>query len=234
MRIIPAIDLIHGRCVRLYQGDYKKATQVADDPEAQLQRFIDSGAEMVHIVDLDGARTGLPEQLPLIAALCSQSSIPIEVGGGIRNLQTLERYLEAGVSRVVLGTAAIEDKAFLQTALTQYGAAVAVGVDAKEGKVATRGWEKVTETDYLLFSKELEAMGAQTIIFTDIAKDGTMAGPNLEAFQRLKTEVQCRIVASGGIRHMDDIQALSDIGIEEAIVGKAIYEGRIVLRGSRR
>ena len=233
MKIIPAIDLINGQCVRLYQGDFSKATQVADDPQSQLQQFIDDGAEMIHIVDLDGARAGQPVQEELIQRLCSLSAVPIEVGGGIRDIDTVKQYADMGVTRIVLGTAAIEDRVFLQNALDVFGDFIAIGIDAKDGKVATRGWENVTETDFITFTKEMEDLGAKTIIFTDISKDGTMSGPNLDAYKQLKQAVKCQIVASGGIRSMEDIQALSDIGITEAIVGKAIYEGRVVLGGQR-
>ncbi|MGV3489529.1 MAG: 1-(5-phosphoribosyl)-5-[(5-phosphoribosylamino)methylideneamino]imidazole-4-carboxamide isomerase [Tuberibacillus sp.] len=233
MKIIPAIDLINGQCVRLYQGDFSKATQVADDPQSQLQRFIDDGAEMIHIVDLDGARAGQPVQQELIHRLCALSTVPIEVGGGIRDIETVKRYVDMGVSRIVLGTAAIEDSSFLQKALDTYGDYIAIGIDAKDGKVATRGWENVTETDFITFTQQMESQGAKTIIFTDISKDGTMKGPSLEAYKQLKRAVTAQIVASGGIRSMEDLQALSDIGITEAIVGKAIYEGRVMLGGRR-
>lgn len=232
MKVLPAIDLINGKCVRLYQGDFSKATQVADDPEAQLQRFIDNGAEMIHIVDLDGAKAGKPVQLPLIARLCTLSSVPIEVGGGLRDLRAVKQYIDAGAGRIVLGTAAIENQNFLQQALDRYRDHIVIGVDAIDGKVATRGWETVTETEDTSFIKQMEALGVKTIIYTDISKDGTMSGPNIEAYKRLKQTTSCHIVASGGIRGMVDLRALSEIGISEAIVGKAIYDRKVVLGGS--
>jgi phosphoribosylformimino-5-aminoimidazole carboxamide ribotide isomerase len=229
IRILPAIDLIEGQCVRLYQGEFSSSSKVADDPETQLLQFINSGAEMIHIVDLDGARAGIPVQFETIKYLCSRSAVPVEVGGGIRSIETINRYIDAGVSRLVLGTAAIENEALLKEALNSYADKIAIGIDAKGGKVATRGWESITETDYVNFTKRMEDLGAQTIIFTDISKDGTMSGPNFEAYKELQETVSCNIVASGGIRDMQDLIALNEIGITEAIVGKAVYEGRVTL-----
>lgn len=231
MRILPAIDLIDGQCVRLYQGEFSSSIKVADDPVTQIKRFIDNGAEMIHIVDLDGARAGKPVQFDLIKRLCSHSSVPVEVGGGIRTIETIKRYINAGVSRLVLGTAAIENEVLLQKVLDSYANKMAIGIDAKDGKVAIRGWESVTETDYIMFTKRMEDLGAQTIIFTDISKDGTMSGPNFNAYKKLQETVSCKVVASGGIRNMEDLSALNEMGITEAIVGKAIYEGRVVLGG---
>ena len=231
MRILPAIDLIEGQCVRLYQGEFSSSSKVADDPVLQIKQFIENGAEMVHIVDLDGARAGKPVQFELIKRLCSLSSIPVEVGGGIRTIETIKRYINAGVSRLVLGTAAIENETLLQEALDYYADKIVIGIDAKDGKVAIRGWESVTETDYVMFTKRMENLGAQTIIFTDISKDGTMSGPNFEAYKQLQEVVSCKVVASGGIRNMEDLKVLKEMGITEAIVGKAIYEGRVVLGG---
>ncbi|WP_226034825.1 1-(5-phosphoribosyl)-5-[(5-phosphoribosylamino)methylideneamino]imidazole-4-carboxamide isomerase [Aquibacillus saliphilus] len=231
MKILPAIDLIDGKCVRLYQGDFNKTTQVGSDPETQLSTFIKDGAEIVHIVDLDGARNGEARQYDLIRKLCSQSSIPIQVGGGIRNLETIKNLVEAGASRLVLGTAAIEDEDFLKEALAKYSNHIVIGIDAKDGKVATRGWETVSEVDYIEFAKKMESLGVETIVFTDISRDGTMTGPNLVALENLLKAVNCKIVASGGIKDNSDLIALREIGIKEAIVGKAIYEGTVTLKG---
>ncbi|WP_053219524.1 1-(5-phosphoribosyl)-5-[(5-phosphoribosylamino)methylideneamino]imidazole-4-carboxamide isomerase [Virgibacillus senegalensis] len=232
MKIIPAIDLIDGKCVRLYQGDFSRTTQVGMDPEAQLAEFIRNGAEMIHIVDLEGARTGKGSQLDLITRLCRLSTVPVEVGGGIRTMETINRLIEAGASRLVLGTSAIEDKAFLTTALKAYPEHIVIGIDAKDGKVATRGWETVSKIDYIDFARQMEDLGVKTIVFTDISKDGTLSGPNLQALQQISTAVGCKVVASGGIKDMADIKQLEKIGIEEAIVGKAIYDGRVALRGA--
>jgi phosphoribosylformimino-5-aminoimidazole carboxamide ribotide isomerase len=233
MKIVPAIDLIDGKCVRLYQGDFKQTTQVAKDPESQLKRFIRDGAELVHIVDLDGARIGEPAQYELISRLCSISQVPVEVGGGIRNIKTVEKYVNAGVSRVVLGTAALEDMDFVEEALARFPENIVIGIDAKDGKVAVRGWETVSNIDFIQFAKTLADKGAKTIVFTDISRDGTMSGPNIEQLEQLLQEVDCHIVASGGISSKEDIEALAEIGITEAIVGKAIYEGQVSLQGEK-
>ncbi|QTM99542.1 1-(5-phosphoribosyl)-5-[(5-phosphoribosylamino)methylideneamino]imidazole-4-carboxamide isomerase [Sediminibacillus dalangtanensis] len=231
MKIIPAIDLIDGKCVRLYQGDFSRTTQVGMEPEAQLNAFIRDGADMIHIVDLEGARSGKGSQLELITRLCGLSSVPIEVGGGIRNMETVERLLEAGASRLVLGTSALEDGAFLKAVLKAYPEHIVIGIDAKAGKVAVRGWETVSEIDFIDFARKMEELGVKTIVFTDISKDGTLSGPNLQSLQEISQAVDCKIVASGGIKDMEDIRNLEKIGIEEAIVGKAIYDGRVWIKG---
>ncbi|GIN74867.1 1-(5-phosphoribosyl)-5-[(5-phosphoribosylamino) methylideneamino] imidazole-4-carboxamide isomerase [Bacillus sp. J14TS2] len=231
MVILPAMDLINGKCVRLYQGDFKQTTQVGSAPESQLHTFIEDGAKIVHMVDLDGARSGMPEQLNLISKLATSSSVPIQVGGGVRTLETVKSYIEAGVSRVVIGTAALEDEAFLKAALEEYQDNIVIGIDARDEKVATRGWETETEVDYLEFAQKMELLGVKRIVFTDISKDGTMQGPNLEQLCKIHEAVSCDIVASGGIRNQADLDAIAEIGIQEAIVGKAMYEGTIKLRG---
>ncbi|MDC3415187.1 1-(5-phosphoribosyl)-5-[(5-phosphoribosylamino)methylideneamino]imidazole-4-carboxamide isomerase [Aquibacillus sp. 3ASR75-11] len=229
MIIIPAIDLINGKCVRLYQGDFNQSSQVGSDPLSQLQEFIRDGAKLVHIVDLEGARQGKSTQFDLIRQLCQASSVPIQIGGGIRTVETIKQYVDAGASRIVLGTGALEDATFLKKALTLYPDHIVIGIDAKNGKVATRGWETVSEIDYLDFAKQMESYGVQRIVFTDISKDGTMTGPNVDALETLLHTVTCTIVASGGIKDMGDINKLKEIGIQEAIVGKAIYEGKVTL-----
>lgn len=231
MRILPAMDLINGKCVRLYQGDFKQTMQVGSHPESQLKTFIEDGAEIIHIVDLDGARSGQPDQFELIAKLTQNSTIPIQVGGGIRTIETVKAYVEAGVSRIVVGTAALEDEAFLKQALELFSENIVLGIDARNGKVATRGWESETEVDYIEFAKAMEELGVRRIVFTDISKDGTMQGPNLEQLKKIHDAVDCDIVASGGIRHQADLDAIAEIGIKEAIVGKAMYEGTVKLRG---
>jgi phosphoribosylformimino-5-aminoimidazole carboxamide ribotide isomerase len=232
MKILPAMDLIDGKCVRLYQGDFNKTTQVGSDPASQLQTFIDDGAEMIHIVDLDGARSGKPEQMDLISSLCAKSAVPIQIGGGIRNLETVKAYVDSGAARVVIGTAAIQNREFLLEALKKYKQHIAVGIDARNEKVAVSGWEQETEMDYIEFAKQMEELGVETIVFTDISKDGTMQGPNLVQLKKINDAVSCKIVASGGIRHQEDLDAIAALGIEEAIVGKAMYEGTVKLRRS--
>ncbi|MGE6259663.1 1-(5-phosphoribosyl)-5-[(5-phosphoribosylamino)methylideneamino]imidazole-4-carboxamide isomerase [Heyndrickxia sporothermodurans] len=230
MKIIPAIDLIEGKCVRLFQGKFNTSTEVGSDPRTQISQFINDGAELVHIVDLDGARKGVPAQFELIKKLTEISTIPIEVGGGIRDFETIENYITAGVTRIVLGTAAIEDEAFLKKALSTFKQHIVIGIDAINGKVATHGWETISEINYIEFAKKMEMLGVETIIYTDISKDGTMSGPNQVELENIVNSVDCTIVASGGIRNMQDIEALKEIGITEAIVGKAIYNGEVQLQ----
>ncbi|WP_079709573.1 1-(5-phosphoribosyl)-5-[(5-phosphoribosylamino)methylideneamino]imidazole-4-carboxamide isomerase [Paraliobacillus ryukyuensis] len=234
MKIIPAIDLINGKGVRLYQGDFNQTEEVASDPLSQLQAFIADGAELIHIVDLDGARYGEERrQYQLIEQICAQATVPIQIGGGIRKMDTVDKLVSVGADRLVLGTAAIEDTSFLQAAVAKYPSKIVVGIDAKNGKVATHGWENVSEVDYITFAKGMEQLGVQTIVFTDISKDGTMSGPNVEALQEMNEAVSCKVVASGGIKDNEDIAVLAEVGIEEAIVGKAIYQGAVTLKGAK-
>ncbi|SRR5690554_3698672 len=233
MIVIPAIDLLNGKCVRLYQGDFNQTEQVADDPFNQLDRFINDGAEIVHIVDLDGARDQTKRQYELIKQLCERATVPIQIGGGIRSIETVEQLIEAGASRLVIGTAALENLAFLKEAVKKYPDQIVVGIDAKNEKVATHGWETVSSIDYIEFAKKIESLGVKTIVFTDISKDGTMSGPNLDQLDKLNQAVNCKIVASGGISQYDDLIAVANLGIEEAIVGKAIYQEKITLKGAR-
>ena len=233
MIVIPAIDLLNGKCVRLYQGDFNQTEQVADDPFNQLNRFINDGAEIVHIVDLDGARDQTKRQYELIKQLCERATVPIQIGGGIRSIETVEQLIEAGASRLVIGTAALENLAFLIEAVKKYPDQIVVGIDAKNEKVATHGWETVSSIDYIEFAKKIESLGVKTIVFTDISKDGTMSGPNLDQLNKLNQAVNCKIVASGGISQYNDLIAVANLGIEEAIVGKAIYQEKITLKGAR-
>lgn len=231
MIVIPAIDIIDGKCVRLYQGDFNRTEEVGSDPFFQMQKFIEDGAKIIHIVDLDGARHGDRRQFELIHGLCSKSTVPIQVGGGIRDMETIENLVEAGAERIVLGTAAVENQKLLKEALAKFADNIVVGIDAKKGRVATRGWETESELQYIEFAKHVEQLGVKTLVYTDISRDGTLTGPNLEELSNLLEAVDCKIVASGGIKDSDDIKALEGIGIEEAIVGKAIYDGKISVKG---
>lgn len=231
MIIIPAIDIIDGKCVRLYQGDFNRSTEVESDPVYQLEKFIEDGAEIIHIVDLDGARHGDKRQFNLINELCKKSTVPIQVGGGIRSMEIIENLIEAGAERIVLGTAAVENERLLKEALEKYADNIVVGIDAKKGRVATRGWEKESDLQYIEFAQHLEQLGVKTLVYTDISRDGTLTGPNLEELSSLMAAVNCKIVASGGIKDNSDIRALEEIGIKEAIVGKAIYDGNINVKG---
>ncbi|EUJ31595.1 1-(5-phosphoribosyl)-5-[(5-phosphoribosylamino)methylideneamino]imidazole-4-carboxamide isomerase [Listeria cornellensis] len=228
MRIFPAIDLKNGRCVRLYQGDFAQETVVNPDPIAQATAFSEQGATYLHIVDLDGALEGKPMNLDVIRAMKKAAGLPVQVGGGIRTMKQITFYLEeAGIDRVIIGSAALENPDLVRDAVKLYGAKIAVGIDAKNGFVATSGWIDVSKADYLTFAKEVEKSGVQTIIFTDIAKDGTLAGPNLEQLQALQKAVDVAIIASGGVSNKQDLEQLSELGLYGAICGKALYNGNI-------
>ncbi|AQY51966.1 1-(5-phosphoribosyl)-5-[(5-phosphoribosylamino)methylideneamino] imidazole-4-carboxamide isomerase [Listeria weihenstephanensis FSL R9-0317] len=228
MRIFPAIDLKNGRCVRLYQGDFAQETVVNPDPIAQATAFSEQGATYLHIVDLDGALEGKPINLDVIRAMKKAAGLPVQVGGGIRTMKQITFYLEdAGIDRVIIGSAALENPDLVRDAVKLYGDKIAVGIDAKNGFVATSGWLDVSATDYLTFAKEVEKSGVQTIIFTDIAKDGTLEGPNLEQLQALQKAVSVDIIASGGVSNKQDLVQLSELGLYGAICGKALYNGNI-------
>lgn len=223
MIILPAIDIIDNAPVRLYQGDYNKKEIVADSVLESAKRFEALGAEYLHIVDLDGAKQGTPINSTTIIETSAACSIPIEVGGGIRDMESVTMYLEQGVARVILGTSAIEDEAFLKAAIARYGNRIAVGLDCKDGFVCTRGWLNDSDVPYLCFAKHLEELGVATIIFTDISRDGTLTGPNLMMLQQLSSYVTMDIIASGGIKDLSHIQALAELDLYGAITGKAMY-----------
>ncbi|MDM5187699.1 1-(5-phosphoribosyl)-5-[(5-phosphoribosylamino)methylideneamino]imidazole-4-carboxamide isomerase [Bacillus sp. DX4.1] len=229
MEIFPAIDLKQGRCVRLYQGEFQKETVMNENPVAQALLFEKLGARKLHIVDLDGAVSGQSMNLSVIEAICKAVRIPVQVGGGIRSLETIEMLLSVGVEKVILGTAALYDRSFLEHAVRLYGEKIIVGIDAKNGYVATRGWLDISEVSYINLAKKMESVGVQTIIFTDIAKDGTLAGPNFEQLQSLQEAVALRIVASGGVCSLQDVQRLNDMNVYGVIIGKALYEKTIDL-----
>ena len=230
MIIYPAIDLKEGRCVRLYQGDFAQETVVNPDPVKQAISFENAGAKALHIVDLDGALSGDLTNLKVIQAILAAITIPIQVGGGIRSMAQVARYLDAGVSRVIIGSKAVEDPAFVAEAVQQYGDQIAVGIDAKDGLVATRGWLAVSDQDYLTVAAQMAQLGVKTIIFTDIAKDGTLMGPNLEQLQAIAAKVpDLQIIASGGISSREDLEAVKALGVYGVISGKALYNGNITM-----
>ncbi|CAI3625866.1 MULTISPECIES: 1-(5-phosphoribosyl)-5-[(5-phosphoribosylamino)methylideneamino]imidazole-4-carboxamide isomerase [Clostridium] len=223
MIILPAIDIIDGKPVRLYQGDYNKKEIVADDIFETAKSFERAGAEYIHLVDLDGAKSGGNENHELVIRIAKELNIPVELGGGIRSLDTIKYLLENGVSRVILGTIAIEDENLLKTAVDTYGEKIAVGIDCKDGKVYGRGWLEGSNLDYLDFAKKMENIGVKNIIVTDISKDGTLQGANVEMLKKLKSTVDIDITASGGVRDLDNIKELMEIDLYGAITGKAIY-----------
>ena len=228
--VIPAIDLKDGRCVRLVQGDFQRQTVFGDDPAGVAVGWESAGAERIHVVDLDGARGGKPVQLDAIKAIASAVRIPVQLGGGLRRLEDVEAAFHAGVDRVVLGTAALEDPGFLATALERHGERIAVGIDARDGRVAVRAWQTVADADAYSFAAQLASDGVRTMIYTDIGKDGTLEGPNLAAVQRMITTVpSVHMIASGGVRSIDDLFALRDAGARGVIVGRALYTGDVDL-----
>lgn len=230
MNILPAIDIRGGKVVRLTKGDYDNMTVYRDSPAEVAKEFLAAGAENLHVVDLDGARDGTPVNFSAIRELCEVKGLLIEVGGGIRNLERIEQYLSLGVGRVILGTAAVRDFSFVEAAVKRFSDAVAVGVDAKDGMVAVSGWEEVTALPAFSFCEKLRDAGVKTVIYTDISKDGALSGTNLAVYEALRQIEGLNIIASGGITFEDEIRALSKMGLYGAILGKALYEGRLDLR----
>ncbi|MBN7572489.1 1-(5-phosphoribosyl)-5-[(5-phosphoribosylamino)methylideneamino]imidazole-4-carboxamide isomerase [Clostridium sp. 2-1] len=223
MIILPAIDIIDGKPVRLYQGDYNKKEIVADDVFETAKSFQDIGAEYIHLVDLDGAKNGSNQNHELVIKIAKELNIPVELGGGIRSFETIKYLLDNGVARVILGTIAMEDEELLKKAISIYGSKIAVGIDCKDGKVYGRGWLAASELEYIEFAEKMENIGVKNIIVTDISKDGTLEGPNVEMLKKLKETVSIDITASGGIKDIENIKELKDIGLYGAITGKAIY-----------
>ena len=229
MFIFPAIDLFEGKAVRLFKGDYAQMTVYNENPLSVAKDFAAAGATHLHVVDLEGARSGETPNLDTVAALAANSGLFTEVGGGIRSMEVVERYLNAGVHRVILGTAAVNDEAFLKEALARYGDRIAVGVDIKDGFVAIKGWTEKSSLDALDFCKKMEKMGVKTIICTDISKDGAMKGANHELYRTLSQRFGVQIIASGGVSSIEDVKKLAALGIYGAIIGKAYYTGAISL-----
>jgi phosphoribosylformimino-5-aminoimidazole carboxamide ribotide isomerase len=230
MIILPAIDILNGSCVRLLRGEYGTAHKVASDPFDTILTFAADGAQYIHIVDLDGAKRGMPVNHGLICRLAVSVQVPVEAGGGIRDMKTVEYYLENGVSRVILGSAALTDPGFVREAVRLYGKKIAVGIDARDGRVSVSGWTRDSETDYLSFARLMEDCGVRNIIFTDINRDGTLLGPNYSQLADLCDAVSVDITASGGINNIDDIKILASMKLYGAIAGKAIYSGSLSLK----
>lgn len=230
MILFPAVDLYEGKAVRLFQGDYARMTVYEDDPLNAALRFRNAGAEWIHLVDLEGARDGTTPNIGTVLRLKQESGLKAEIGGGIRSIETVERYLSAGLDRVILGTAALEDEGFLREALERYEDRIAVGVDILDGNVAVRGWKEKSGTEAFAFCEKLDKMGVATLISTDISRDGAMRGANRELYRKLQETFSMNIVASGGISSLDDIRELARLGLYGAIVGKALYTGDIDLK----
>ncbi len=229
MKIFPAIDLYGGKAVRLYKGDYAQMTVYSDDPVSVARDFVRQGAECVHVVDLEGAKIGKPAHLDVVQRIAQETDLFIEIGGGIRDMSTVEKYLSVGADRVILGTAAVTDEAFLRAALAAYGDKIAVGADIADGRIAIRGWLEKSEYTTETFFDKMQALGVKTVICTDISKDGAMRGTNRALYKELGEKYTIDIVASGGVSTMDDVAALAAAGTYGAIIGKAYYIGAIDL-----
>ena len=229
MILFPAIDLKNGQAVRLYKGDFATAHQVAADPLAVARDFSHAGARYIHMVDLDGARSGARQNGSIVKAVAEQSGLKVELGGGIRDLADLEEVFALGVWRCVIGSAAVSHPEFVKEAVEKYGERVAVGIDAMDGIVKTAGWEQSSGLNYLDFARSMEQLGVRTIIFTDIATDGMLSGPSFGRLQQLQKAVSCQLIASGGVSCNQDIVDLERMGVYGAIIGKAYYAGAIDL-----
>lgn len=230
MNIFPAIDLFGGKAVRLYKGDYAQMTVYNDNPVSVAEDFKACGAKHIHLVDLEGAKSGVPANQATIEKICASFDGFVEVGGGIRNMDTVDAYIDAGVDRVILGTAAVTDKVFLKNAIAKHGNKIAVGVDLKDGYVAIKGWTEVSNITAKDFFEEMTALGVTAVICTDISKDGAMQGTNRELYKELSSMFDIDIIASGGVSSINDIRALKEMNIYGAIIGKAYYTGAIDLK----
>lgn len=230
MLIFPAIDLFEGKAVRLFKGDYARMTVYSDKPWEFAKDFENQGATCLHMVDLEGAKTGKTPNLETIRKIVSSTNLFVEVGGGIRSMEVVEAYLSAGVSRVILGTAAVTDEAFLKKAVAAYGEKIAVGVDLKDGMVAIKGWTETSDLDAFTFCQKMQDIGVKTIICTDISKDGAMQGANHDLYASLMERFSLDIIASGGVSSMDDVRKLAAKNLYGAIIGKAYYTGAVSIR----
>ncbi|MGT2928648.1 1-(5-phosphoribosyl)-5-[(5-phosphoribosylamino)methylideneamino]imidazole-4-carboxamide isomerase [Streptococcus dentasini] len=231
MQILPAIDIKDGQAVRLFKGDFKQQTVVNPDVLGQARIFAGAGIDFIHVVDLDGALDGQATNRDLIAALKVATGLGVEVGGGIRTLKQIEDYLNVGIDRVIIGSMAVKNPAFVKAALDKFGAdKIVVGIDAKDGYVATEGWLKTSTVDYISLAKEMEKMGVKLFVYTDVDRDGTLTGPNFDHYERLVAELTtAKVIASGGIAELDNLTKLEAIGVAGTIVGKAYYNGNITL-----
>ena len=230
MLIFPAIDLFEGKAVRLLQGEYDRMTVYNDDPLSVARDFAAQGATCLHLVDLEGAKNGTTPNIDTIRRLAAETELFTEVGGGIRSMDTVRTYLTAGVDRVILGTAAVKDEAFLREAVSAYGEKIAVGVDIRDGKVAIHGWTETSGIDAMEFMARLEEIGVRTVICTDISRDGAMAGTNHDLYRQLSEQFSLQIIASGGVSSIEDVRELAARNLYGAIIGKAYYTGALSLR----
>lgn len=232
MIILPAIDIKDGACVRLLKGDYSTAHKVADNACDTAKSFYKAGAQWIHVVDLNGAKSAEPVNSDLVFQIGKQSGLKVEVGGGIRKMETVDYYLQSGISRVILGSAALNDPGLVRKAVQKYGESIAVGIDARNGMVAAEGWTETSCINYLDLARQMENIGVKYIIFTDISRDGTLTGPNLKMLKELSSAVSCRIIASGGVSKLEDISDLLNLQLYGAICGKALYTGDLDLKAA--
>ena len=230
MNIFPAIDLYDKKAVRLYKGNYEEMTVYSENPIEIAYDFESKGAKFIHMVDLEGAKNGTTPNIEIVKEVATKTSLFVEIGGGIRNIETVEKYLNAGVSRVILGTAAVNDERFLKEAISKYQEKIAVGADIKDGYIAIKGWIEKSQYSLDEFLCKMEAFGVKTVICTDISKDGAMKGTNLALYKELSEKYSLDIVASGGVSTIDDIKALREMNLYGAIIGKAYYIGAIDLK----
>ncbi len=230
IEVIPAIDLRYGKCVRLYQGDYNRETVFSDDPLQVALKWQSLGAPRLHLVDLDGAATGEIYHLDIIKEIASAVLIPTQLGGGVRHMETIEQLLKAGVERVILGTAAVEDTKLVQEACRRFGESIIVGIDAREGHIAVRGWRQETELKTVEFARSMAKLGVKRFIYTDISRDGTLTEPNFTAITELLDALKLPLIAAGGISSLTHLKVLKRLGVEGAIVGRALYTGDINLK----
>jgi phosphoribosylformimino-5-aminoimidazole carboxamide ribotide isomerase len=234
MLILPAIDLRNGKCVNLVQGRAEDETVFSDDPMGMAERWEAEGAEYLHLVDLDGAFEGSSANLHIVKKIVGTVNIPVQLGGGIRTMERLDAVLALGVARAILGTAALKDPELVETACEKYGERIAVGIDAKDGMVATEGWLTVSQKSAVEFAREMEIRGIQTIVYTDIKSDGMLKGPNVEATQAIVDAVNSDVIGSGGVTSIADLKALKSVGASGAIIGRALYTGALELKTALR
>ena len=230
MYIFPAIDLYDGKAVRLFKGDYAQMTVYSENPIEIARDFEAKGAKFIHMVDLEGARDGSTPNLSIVADVAQNTSLFVEIGGGIRDMETVEKYLSAGVSRVILGTAAVNNEAFLREAVAKYGERIAVGADVKDGYIAIKGWLEQSAYTLEAFMEKMQSIGVRTVICTDISRDGAMKGTNHALYAHLKKNFKVNVIASGGVSSMEDVIRLNEAGAYGAIIGKAYYTGAIDLK----
>ena len=229
MIIYPAIDLLDGMCVRLSQGDYNKVTVYSKNPAEFAAIWTKKGAGFIHVVDLNGARTGVPKNDDALSQIVLKAGAPVQVGGGIRSIDRIDKLLGIGIKRVILGTSAVKNPGFVKKAVRKYKESIVIGIDARDGYVAVDGWEKKSSRMAVEFAREMESIGVANIIYTDIARDGMLTGPNLNAMETMASSVDCNVIASGGVGTVEDILALNKTGVSGVIIGKALYENKFDL-----